>query len=351
MSHIMSRSRIAELVKSQHDFFMTHETKNVKFRLENLKKLKNAILRYENKINDSLKKDLGKSRFESYAAEIGLLLEEISFHIHHLKKWAKPTKVRTDLVNFYARSYIIHEPFGISLIIAPWNYPFQLLFMPLIGAVAAGNCVLAKPSRHAVNTNRVMKKIIGEIFDPAHVNIIEGGSEINKILLEKQFDYIFFTGSTNVGKKVLHAAAPFLTPVSLELGGKSPAIIEPDAPVAFAAKRIMWGKLLNAGQSCVAPDYLLVHKDIRELLVREMKKYLDRVYGPDIKDNPDYARIINQDNALHLAGLIEGRKILIGGESDPAGKYIAPTVVEIEDMEDILMQEEIFPLPRKKASF
>ena len=262
--------------------------------------------------------------------------------IRNLKKWTRPQRVYTPLAHWPARSYIYNEPYGRVLIISPWNYPFQLLFMPLVGAVAAGNCVLGKPSRHARHTYELISSLVTGHFDPGHICIIEGGGEVNQLLLEEQFDYIFFTGSTGVGKKVMQSAARHLTPVSLELGGKSPVIVEPDTNPRLAAKRILWGKLLNAGQSCVAPDYLFVHEDIKEALLENMKDYLQSVYRGNLRESPDFARIINRSNAERLAGYLEGQKILLGGDTDLDERYIEPTIVEVEDMDNILMQEEIF---------
>ncbi|MFC2080614.1 aldehyde dehydrogenase [Bacteroidota bacterium] len=338
----MTIAEIQEIIDEQEKFFQSGVTLDVKFRLEVLRKLKSLLREYGDELIEAFMLDLGKSPAESYASEHGLAIQELGIMIRNLKRWSRPQRAYTPIVHWFARSYYLPQPFGRVLIISPWNYPLQLLFMPLIGAIAAGNCVLAKPSKHAVHTNRVMHKMISENFDPAHISLIKGGSETNQNLLEAQFDYIFFTGSTKVGSKVMAAASKYPTPVSLELGGKSPAIVEPDSSPVLAARRIMWGKLLNAGQSCVAPDYLLVHKDIREALVEEMKKYLHSSYGDDIRNNGDYGRIINQANAEHLAGMLEGKTILLGGECDPAERYIAPTVVEVKNTEDILMQEEIF---------
>ena len=315
---------------------------DIGFRLRVLRKLRNLLHQYDRELNEALFKDLGKHPFESYASEHGLAIQELGIMIRNLKRWSRPQKAYTPLAHWFGRSYYLNQPFGRVLVISPWNYPFQLLFMPLIGAIAAGNCVLAKPSRHAIHTTRVMQKLISENFDPGHIWLVEGGSQINQYLLDQKFDYIFFTGSTAVGKKVMEAASRHLTPVSLELGGKSPVFVEPDVSPVLAAKRILWGKLLNAGQSCVAPDYVLVHKDIKEALVEAMKKYLLSAYGPDIKSNQDYARIINVPTAENLAAVLDGKKILIGGDCDPAEKYISPTIVEVNDPEDRLMQEEIF---------
>jgi aldehyde dehydrogenase (NAD+) len=338
----MNDSDIQVIIQRQENFFRSGITLDINFRLDALRKLKQLLGDYDEQITEALRQDLGKHPFETYASEHGLAIQEIGIMIRNLKKWSRPQRAYTPMAHWFARSYYLNQPYGRVLIISPWNYPLQLLFMPLIGAVAAGNCVLAKPSRHAVHTTRVMQKLISENFDPGHISLLEGGSQVNQYLLDQQFDYIFFTGSTQVGKKVMEAASRHLTPVSLELGGKSPVIVEPDSSPALAAKRILWGKLLNSGQSCVAPDYLLVHRDIKDKLIEEMNKYLQSAYGSDIKSNPDYGRMINQANTEHLAGTLKGKKILIGGETDVAEKYIAPTVVEVNDLNDVLMQEEVF---------
>jgi len=338
----MNNSEIQNIIDRQEKFFRSGVTMDIGFRLTVLRKLRDLLHQYDNEINEALRKDLGKHPFESYASEHGLAIQELGIMIRNLKRWSRPQKAYTPMAHWFARSYYLNQPFGRVLVISPWNYPFQLLFMPLIGAIAAGNCVLAKPSRHAIHTSLMMQKLISENFDPGHISLVEGGSQINQYLLDQKFDYIFFTGSTGVGKKVMESASRHLTPVSLELGGKSPVFVEPDVSPVLAAKRILWGKLLNAGQSCVAPDYVLVHKDIKEALVEAMKKYLLSAYGPDIKSNQDYSRIINVPTAENLAALLDGKEILIGGDCDPAEKYISPTIVEVSDPGDILMQEEIF---------
>ncbi len=338
----MTQEKLRELINIQQSFFDSGITKDVSFRLMALKKLRNLIREHETELYEAFRQDLGKHPFESYASENGFVLQELGIMIRNLRKWARPRRAYTPVVHWPAKSYYRSEPYGRVLIISPWNYPFQLLFMPLVGAIAAGNCVLAKPSQHARHTFAVMQKILNDNFDPGFIRIIEGGHEVNQYLLDEQFDYIFFTGSTGIGKKVMQAAAENLTPVSLELGGKSPVIVEPDVDPLLAAKRIMWGKLLNAGQSCVAPDYLLVHEDILEALVSGMKNYLDRKYGDDIRSNPDYARIIDKQNTERLGRMLEGAEILIGGEVDIAQQFIAPTVARIKEKGHPLLQEEVF---------
>lgn len=338
----MDRVEIQNIIKRQRQFFESGLTLDVNYRLEALKKLKAVMLKHESDFYEALRADFNKPEFETYASENGLVLQDLGKMIRNLKKWSRPKRVYTPIFNWPARSYFYKEPYGRVLIISPWNYPFQLLFMPLVGAVSAGNCVLGKPSRHAKHTFELMSRMISGNFDPDHISIIEGGREVNQLLLEEQFDYIFFTGSTEVGKKIMQSAARHLTPVSLELGGKSPAIVEPESDPRLAAKRILWGKLLNAGQSCVAPDYMFVHEDIKEALLEGMKDYLQSAYRGNIKDSPDFARIINRSNTERLAGYLQGQKILLGGDTDLEEGYIEPTIVEVKDMDNILMKEEIF---------
>ena len=337
-----SASDIQKVVASQWEYFLTQATKDINFRLENLHKLKKAILKYENRLNDALKKDLNKSPFEAYSTEIGFVLEEISYHLRHLKKWAKPVKVRTDLVNFYSRSYILNEPYGVVLIMSPWNYPFQLMFDPLVGAISAGNCVVLKPAHYSERTTETVIEMISETFDPRYVSIFEGGRETIQQMLDIRYDYIFFTGSPYLGKIVMEKAAKFLTPVSLELGGKSPCIVEEDADLDVAARRITFGKLLNAGQTCLAPDYFLVHTKIKTKLIEKIKQCITNSYGEDPQRSPDYGRIINQAQFVKLAGLIKTGHVVFGGRTDEQDRYIAPTILDNVKPEDPIMQDEIF---------
>lgn len=329
-------------IKLQRKFFLDQKTKDVGFRIESLKKLKNAIIKYEDAIYDALKKDLNKPKFEAYTTEIGFVLEEISYHLKHLKKWAKPTKVRTDLVNFYSRSYIVHEPFGVVLIIAPWNYPFQLLIDPLIGAISAGNCIMLKPANYSKNVTNVIVNMINETFDREYISVYTGGREAIQEILDHRFDYIFFTGSTYLGRIVMEKASRYLTPVSLELGGKSPCIVEDDANLDVAARRIVFGKLLNAGQTCIAPDYLFVNSRIKGQLIEKIKKCITLSYGDNPKLSPDYGRIINDAQFKKLKGLLETGKIIFGGQTDERERYIAPTIMDNVKPDDPIMQEEIF---------
>ena len=338
----MNQSQIQDIIEQQRLFFNSGKSKDMAFRRQALKKLQSLIRKNEEEIYDALRMDLGKHPLETYASENGFVLQEIALLIRNLKKWSGHRRVYTPMVHWPAKSFYRPEPYGRVLIISPWNYPFQLLFMPLVGAIAAGNCVLAKPSQYARHTFRIMEKIINENFDPGHIRIIEGGKETNQFLLEESFDYIFFTGSTEIGRKVMELASKNLTPVSLELGGKSPVIVEPDSSPALTARRIMWGKLLNAGQSCVAPDYMLVHESIKDKLIPEMEAYLTSKYGSYVKESPDFSRIIDRPNTERLQKLLDGTEILIGGEVDLEDKYISPTVVEVRNPDHPLMQEEVF---------
>ena len=338
----MTEQELKELNHKQLEFFRRGLTRDPDYRLEVLKKIKELIIKNEDNLFEALLKDLGKCPFESYSSEVGIVLQELNLIIRNLKKWSQPKRVYTPLVLSIATSRYHYEPFGRVLIISPWNYPFQLLFVPLIGAVAAGNCVLAKPSKHARYTTEVMIKMINENFDPGFIHIIGGSSEVNQYLLKQKFDYIFFTGSAGVARQVMKEAAINLTPISLELGGKNPAIVTSDANLKLAARRILWGKLLNAGQSCVATDYILVHSSAKQKLLREMKRCIEKWYGSDMAQSPDYCRIINRDNAERLEKLIRSGNIFMGGHSDTENKYIEFTLLDNVSESDPVMQEEIF---------
>ena len=338
----MDKSALIQLVSQQKEFFNTYQTKDIGFRLDALKKIRSLVQKFEREIHTALFEDLGRPELESAGGDTGLLMQELGMVIRNLRSWAKPKRVRTPIVTMNARSYFVYEPFGNILIISPWNYPFQLLSVPLIGAVAAGNCVLAKPSQLAVKTSEVMRKMINDHFDPGFLHIIKGGSDVNKYLLEMKFDYIFFTGSQETGKKVMRAAAEHLTPVSLEMGGKNPAIIDKNIHLRNTAKRILWGKYLNAGQSCVAPDYLLVHEDIREALLDTMKQILAKWMGPDPEKSIDFSRIIDMKNTLRLQSYLTQGKVITGGQADPEKKYVSFTILDGISGSDPLMKEEIF---------
>jgi aldehyde dehydrogenase (NAD+) len=338
----MNEADLKLLVAKQREFFNSGKTLDYKFRLATLQNLKEQIIKNESRIFDALKNDLGKSAFESYASEIGVILQEINLILRNLRKWVRPKHVYTPLVHFISKSYYVYNPYGVVLIISPWNYPYQLLFNPLIGAVGAGNCIIAKPSQRATYTSEVMIEIINNNFDPGHIHLIHGGKEINQILLKEKYDYIFFTGSSETGKQVVKAAADNITPVSLELGGKCPVIVTDDADIKISARRILWGKILNAGQSCVAPDYVLVHSKIKENLIAEMRLCLEKFLGNDPSKSVDYCKIINISNLERLKNYLSDGKIIYGGKTIPENMYFSPTLIEGVSMDHPVMKEEIF---------
>lgn len=311
-------------------------------RKEKLQDLKRVIKKYEDEILEALKKDLNKSFFEGYETEVGIVLEEINYTLKHLNKWVKAKRVKTPIFHFPATSYIYQEAYGKVLIMSPWNYPFQLTIAPLVGAIAAGNRVVVKPSEYSNNTASIIEKILNEVFSQDEVKVVRGGRAVNQDLLKQKYDYIFFTGSPTVGKIVMEAAAKHLTPVTLELGGKSPCIVDNSAKVKLAAKRIVWGKFLNAGQTCVAPDYLLVHQDIKDELVKEMIDYIKEFYGNSPIDNPDYPKIINKKHFERINRLIENEDIITGGNYNEQTMKIAPTILDKINWQSLVMQEEIF---------
>jgi aldehyde dehydrogenase (NAD+) len=338
----MNEAEFKSLVARQRVFFNSGKTLDYKFRIATLRHLKKLIISNESRIFEALNKDLGKSAFEAYASETGLVLQEINLILRNLKKWVRPRRIYTPLVHFIARSYYVYKPYGVVLIISPWNYPYQLLFNPFIGAIAAGNCVIAKPSQHATHTSEVMIDIINNNFNPEHLCLVRGGQEINQILLKEKYDYIFFTGSAETGRQVMKSAAENITPVSLELGGKCPVIITEDANIRLSARRIIWGKILNAGQSCVAPDYILVHSKVKEKLISEMKICLTKFFGPDPSLSTDYCKIINISNLERLKKYLNDGKIICGGDSISEDKYLSPTLIEGVSMDHPVMKEEIF---------
>ncbi len=305
--------------------------------------MKKAILAYEDRLYEALWKDLHKSKFEAYGTEIGLVLSEIGEHIRHLRKWAKPKRVFTNqMIHFWSTSRIYKEPYGLVLVIAPWNYPFQLLINPLVGAISAGNCTVLKASEYTPCTAKVMGQMIAEFFPPEYIALFGGGRAANQALLAQSWDYIFFTGSPLVGKVVMEAAARNLTPVSLELGGKSPCIVDQDANLKVAASRIVWGKYINAGQTCIAPDYLFVHHSVKAELMELMKKKIAEYFGADPKGSPDYVRIATTAKTERLALFLKGARIVTGGGVDVASRYIAPTIIDSVKPDDPIMGEEIF---------
>lgn len=323
-------------------FFSTNQTKSISFRLQQLRNLKEAILKFQPKLEQALWEDLHKSPEEAYLTEISIVLGEIDNHIRHLKKWSRPKKVLTPIHLLPSSSRIIYEPLGIALIIAPWNYPFQLLFNPLVGAISAGCCAVLKPSPDSSKTATVMEEIITSTFPADYITLIQGRREVNTLLLQKQYDVIFFTGSPALGKIVMKAASEHLTPVVLELGGKSPCIVDHDANIQVAAKRIAWGKMINAGQTCIAPDYLLVHENVKDDLLNLIGKNIREMYGEDIKKSRFYPRIVSDRAIQRLLKLLEKGTIYIGGDYDINEKYISPTIIDNITPSDPVMQEEIF---------
>ena len=336
-----SAKDIAKIYKKQRTFFASQETKSIDFRLQQLKKLKEAILQYEDKVNKALWEDLHKSKEEAFLTETSLLIEELNYHIKNLKSWAKPKKVGTPLQIKPSRSKIIYEPLGVGLIIAPWNYPFQLTFNPLIGAISAGCCAVLKPSPDTPNVARVIEEMISEHFSSEYITVVQGGKEANQELFKFSFDVMFFTGSPGVGKIVMKAAAEHLSRVVLELGGKSPCIVNKDANLKIAGKRIAWGKIMNAGQTCIAPDYLLVHKEVKKDLLAEISKAFEEMLGENIANSNYYGRIVTPSAMNRLKKYLKG-DIYYGGKIDLEKKYIEPTILNNIDPEDEIMQEEIF---------
>ncbi|MEI6454822.1 MAG: aldehyde dehydrogenase [bacterium] len=335
--------QVIENAEARKKFFQTGQTRDLAFRIGQLKKLKKAIHLYEDRLYEALWKDLHKSKFEAYATEIGLVLSEISTHIRRLPGWSRPQRVPTnEMIHFWSTSRIIREPYGQVLIIAPWNYPFLLLIDPLVGAISAGNCVALKASDYTPNTARVMGEMIAEFFPPEYISYYTGGRESNHALLARKWDYIFFTGSSVVGKVVMEAAAKTLTPVTLELGGKSPCIVDKDANLKIAAARIVWGKFINAGQTCIAPDYLFVHKSVKTQLLELMKERIRHYFGKDPEKSNDYPRIATVPKTQRLAAFLQNGNIIAGGEVNIQERYISPTIIDGILPEHPVMQEEIF---------
>ena len=332
---------IHEIVESEKHFFRTGVTRGVDFRIDMLKKFRKAIIENDELISAALKADLNKQPFESYMCETGLLLEEINFHIKRLKKWSKTRRVKSGIGQLPGRSYVCPEPYGVVLIMAPWNYPVQLCLMPLVGAISAGNCAVVKPSAYAPESSRVISKLIESAFPTGFVTAVEGGREANKALLDEPFDYIFFTGSVAVGKTVMEAAAKRLTPVTLELGGKSPIIVDETANLPLAARRIAFGKVLNAGQTCVAPDYLMIEKSVEAPFIEEYKKALASFFPEG--DMSGMVRIINDKHFERVCNILDNSgNVVIGGARDAETRFIEPAVLTDVPIDSPAMQQEIF---------
>lgn len=335
---------VESILKNHKNYFYTGETLNINFRIEQLKKLREGIIKYESKIVEALKKDLGKGEFESYSCEIGFELVSIKNTIKNLKKWAKVKKVKTPIYLYPSKSYIMREPYGTVLIIGPYNYPFQLIIEPLIGAIAGGNTVVLKPSELTPNVSKVVIEMITETFNENYVKAVEGAIETTTSLINSKFDYIFFTGSANVGKIIMEAASKNLIPVTLELGGKSPAIVDKNASIEVSCKRIIWGKTLNAGQTCVAPDYVFVHRDVKEEFINKCKEVIKEFYGEDIKNNNDFCSIVNERHFERIKNILDKDKdfIVYGGNTDRNKRFIEPTLISLPEGTGASMNEEIF---------
>ncbi len=342
MQNKIEQPSIETVLNMQRLFFASNTTKDIKYRILQLKNLKKAILKYEKEIADALWQDLRKSYQEAYLTEISIVLGELDFHIKKLKQWAKPHRVYTPIQLLPSRSRIYYEPLGVSLIIAPWNYPFHLLFAPLIGAISSGCTAMLKSSPYTPNTSSVMEKIVKETFESHYIAYFNGGREVNQMLLAQRYDLIFFTGSPTLGKIVMKYAAEHLTPMVLELGGKSPCIVDEDADIMVAAKRIAWGKLINAGQTCIAPDYIFVNNRVKSKLLEELPKAITAFYGEDPQQSEFYPRIVNVQNVVRLQTLMQHGKIVFGGKIDSNDKYIAPTIIDEVQPDFPIMQDEIF---------
>lgn len=338
----MNEQEIQRLVDQQRTWFLTGATLSMEHRIQALTRLKACILEHENTIREALRKDLGKSGFESYMCETGLVLSEISYMLKHIRRLARETTVPTPLAQFCSRSYQKPSPYGVVLIMSPWNYPFLLTVEPLVDAIAAGNTAIVKPSAYSPSTSKILCSLLTQCFDEKEVAVVTGGRAENTCLLQQHFDYIFFTGSQTVGKEVMRQASAWLTPVTLELGGKSPCLVERSANLRLAARRIVFGKFLNCGQTCVAPDYIYCDEQIREPLIKEIKRQIRRQFGKTPLDNKNYGKIINEKHFHRLTALMDPSRIVIGGHSDRQSLRIEPTVMDPVTFEDPVMQEEIF---------
>lgn len=334
--------QIEELVQRQRAFYSTGRTLPVEFRMEALRKLKTEIRAMEPEIDRALEQDLGKSGMESYMCEVGMTLSELSYLLAHTPAYFRPHRAATPLAQFHASSFTLAEPYGVVLVMSPWNYPFMLTLEPLLGAIACGNCCVVKPSAYAPNTSAVIKRLVERCFPPEYVAVVEGGRQENQALLNQRFDYIFFTGGQRVGTEVLRHAAEYLTPVTLELGGKSPCVVDHTAKLDLAAKRIAFGKLLNCGQTCVAPDYFLVEGSIEAEFIEKLKTALEQMVGKEPLKNKDYVHMVSRKHYDRVMGLIDGEKVVYGGRGDPESLGIEPTILRNVTQEDPVMQEEIF---------
>jgi len=341
----MESEKINKIQVNLKEFFRSGITRKITFRIANLLKLRQIIFDNERLILKALKDDLNKSEIEAYSSEIGIVIKEIDYALKHIEKWSRPQKVKTPLINKPGRSYFIYEPYGTALIISPWNYPFGLFFLPLVGAIAAGNCMLLKPSEIAQNTSALIAKLLNENFSENYLRVIEGDAKVTQELINPLTDYIFFTGSTEVGKIIMKKAAEYLIPITLELGGKNPCIVDKDADLEISAKRIAWGKFFNSGQTCIAPDYLLLHKDIKNQFISIFKQTITKFYGENLLENKNLAKVINEKHFNRLIKLLSEGKIEIGGQHSREKPFIAPTLIsEINENSEILKNEIFGPI-------
>ncbi|MGM0546710.1 MAG: aldehyde dehydrogenase [Bacteroidota bacterium] len=331
-----------EIVHQQKQFFNSGDTRDIKFRKQQLLTVKKLLKKNEGEIFEALESDFNKPRFETYATELFVLYQEIDHLLENIDRWATPRKVKSSLINFPSKSYIYSQPYGVTLIISPWNYPLQLALNPALGAIAAGNTVILKPSEFSGHTTQLLAELFNNTFPADFFHVIEGGAETSQALLSQPLDYIFFTGSKRVGKLVMKAAAEQLTPLTIELGGKSPAIVDQTADLNLAAKRIVWGKFINAGQTCVSPDFIYIQESLHDQFCQLLEKHIRAFYGDDPSKNNDFARIINRKHFDRVKNLIDPQKIYYGGQTDEQSHYIEPTIMTNVSWHDAIMQEEIF---------
>lgn len=331
-----------KILENQKKFFESGKSRDINFIKRKLQQLKNSILKNEEFIYSALYKDLKKSKFEAYISEIGILISEIDLVIKNIHKWSKPKKIRSSMLNFPSNDFIISEPYGCTLVISPWNYPFQLAMSPVISAIASGNTVVLKPSEITKNTGEIIKTLLSDIFEENHLKVVLGGVPETTQLLNLRWDYIFFTGSVEVGKIIAKAASKHLTPCTLELGGKNPCIVDSTANLKLSAKRLVWGKFLNAGQTCIAPDFILAHESIKSKLIDLLKTEIKKAYGINSEISKSYPRIVNSNNFERLKAILKGENILYGGETNSDDNYFAPTLIDSPSINSKLMQKEIF---------
>ena len=334
--------KIQAIHQKQFDFFRTQKTKNINFRKDSLKAFQKVLIEEEDAIMKVLFDDLGKAEFEAYLTEYFVVMGELKTMLKNMERWSQPRRIKSSALNFPSKDYLLPEPYGLCLQISPWNYPFQLSLATLIGAVAAGNTVVLKPSEHAPKTAALLATLVEKAFDPEHVAVATGDASVAKALLDQRWDHIIFTGSTSIGKIIAKAAAEHLTPTILELGGKNPCIVDATAPIQLTAKRIVWGKYVNCGQTCIAPDYLLVHESVKASLLKALKEEIKSAYGEEAASSSSYGRIAHQKHFDRLVDLIRGSKLVYGGDNDPKTRYFGPTVLEVEDSSHPTMAEEIF---------